>query len=97
MQYVKYFASFQFIEKLGSGKYKLDSKNGKSEEYDFLIWAGHPFDLPKVIHLRVLTIVRVRGTRYLESLGRQVLLTIFLFEMKKQFVQKMFAIYTVFP
>jgi len=39
-----------FIEKLGSGKYKLDSKNGKSEEYDFLIWAGHPFDLPKLLY-----------------------------------------------
>ena len=50
VQYVKYFTSFQFIEKLGSGKYKLDSKNGRSEEYDFLIWAGHPFDLPKLMY-----------------------------------------------
>ena len=63
MQYVKYFASFQFIEKLGSGKYKLDSKNGKSEEYDFLIWAGHPFDLPNVIYFGVSTTAWVQGTK----------------------------------
>ena len=63
VQYVKYFTSFQFIEKLGSGKYKLYSKNGTSEEYDFLIWAGHPFDLPNVIYLGVSTTVPVRGTR----------------------------------
>merc|ERR1711935_464742 len=39
-----------FIEKLDSGKYKLYSKNGTSEEYDFLIWAGHPFDLPNLLY-----------------------------------------------
>jgi len=39
-----------FIEKLGSGKYKLHSKNGTSEEYDFLIWAGTPFDLPQLLY-----------------------------------------------
>ena len=42
---------FQFIEKLDSGKYKLHSKNHEMhEEYDFLIWAGHPFDLPKLMY-----------------------------------------------
>ena len=51
MLYLKYFASFQFIEKLDSGKYKLHSKNHEMhEEYDFLIWAGHPFDLPKLMY-----------------------------------------------
>ena len=44
------FNYFQFIEKLDSGKYKLHSQNGTSEEYDFLIWAGHPFDLPKLMY-----------------------------------------------
>ena len=77
MQYVKYFTSFQFIEKLDSGKYKLYPKNGTSEEYDFLIWAGHPFDLPNVIYLRV--------SLQLFGCGVQVLLTFFsLFQLEKK-------------
>ena len=45
------FDHFQFIEKLDSGKYKLHSKNHEMhEEYDFLIWAGHPSDLPKLMY-----------------------------------------------
>ena len=45
------FNYFQFIEKLDSGKYKLHSQNHEShEEFDFLIWAGHPFDLPKLMY-----------------------------------------------